>query len=274
MIILAIETSCDDTSVALVRNGCEVLAMRTHSQVKSHRKYGGVVPELASRLHVERIHGLLDAVFRDAGLNLAQIDAIAVTVAPGLEGSLIIGVTVAKTIGVLTGKPVIPVHHIYGHIYSVMLAETPPEFPFVSLVASGGHTQLWLAKGHYDFELLGQTRDDAAGEAFDKVARLLGLGYPGGPEIEKLAESGNPKRFHFPRAMRQSRYEFSFSGIKTAVSQLIQGLESPFDSPLKADIAASFQAAVVDMLVDKAANACRNFDSKTLCIVGGVSANR
>ena len=274
MRVLGIETSCDDTSVALVRDGGIVESVVISSQVKAHRPYGGVVPELAARMHTEAIHYLLPKCLEKAGATWSDIDRIAVTTTPGLEGALLIGVVVAKTLGMMLKCPVVPVNHIWGHIYSVFMdTEVPPEFPFVALVVSGGHTQLWSVTGHYQFELLGQTRDDAVGEAFDKVARQLGLDYPGGPPVEKRAALGNPKRYPLPRPLRDSPFEFSFSGLKTAVMQLINGLGT-LDEQQITDICASFQAAVIDSLIEKSAAALRHSGASTLCIVGGVAANR
>ncbi len=269
MKILAIETSCDETAVAVVENGATVLTSLVASQIATHQKHGGVVPELASRMHTEKLHGLLDRALKETGLSFNDIDACAVTQGPGLEGSLLVGIAAAKTLSHLLEIPLINVNHLHGHIYANFLSN-PPVFPFICLIVSGGHTQLIHAKGHMDFELLGETRDDAAGEAFDKVARSLNLGYPGGPAIEKAAQTGNEKAFKFPKAMLNSPYEFSFSGLKTAVIQTLRKLEQPW--PV-ADLAASFQKAVVDVLTKKAYDACRHLGIKTLVLSGGVAAN-
>jgi len=272
--ILGIETSCDDTSIAIVRDGIYVEAVLTASQINAHRPYGGVVPELAARMHTQAIHHLLPRCLEKAGLTWSDIDQIAVTTTPGLEGALLIGVVVAKTLGMMLNRPVIPVNHIYGHIYSAFLdTDTPPEFPFVALVISGGHTQLWSVTGHYQFELLGQTRDDAVGEAFDKVARQLGLTYPGGPPVERRAALGNPSRFKLPRPLRDSPFEFSFSGLKTAVVQLVAEIGT-LDETTVNDICAGFQASVIDTLIEKAGAALRHSQASTLCVVGGVAANQ
>ncbi len=272
MKILAIETSCDDTGIAIVEDGIRLLSSILSSQVKTHAEYGGIVPELASRMHTEIIHDLMDHVLKDAGITLQDIDAIGVTYGPGLEGSLLVGLAVAKTLSTVLNVPLIGVNHMQGHIYALFLTETPPAFPFISLIASGGHTALVKIPAPMTFELLSETRDDAAGEAFDKVARLLGFGYPGGPHIERAAQTGNPKAFHFPRALKGKGLDFSFSGLKTAVLQQVKALD-PNALPI-ADLAASFQAAVIDTLTAKALSACEHYDISSLSLCGGVTANR
>ncbi len=273
MITLGIETSCDETSIALLKD-TQILFNGVSSQIKHHQHFGGVVPELASRKHTEIIHYLIEKALKETALNFSDIQLCASTHAPGLEGSLLIGVSVAKALTALLDIPLVGVHHLWGHLYAHFLTETPPEFPFIGLIVSGGHTMIVKVTGHYAVQILGQTRDDAAGEAFDKVARYLELGYPGGPKIEALAREGNPKAIHFPRAMKNEGYEFSFSGLKTAVIQYIQALKKT-DTPLpKADICASFQKAVTDILAYKSIKACRDCAIKTLLVTGGVSANQ
>lgn len=271
MKILAIETSCDETAVAVVEDGHRVLANLVSSQVEAHKVFGGVVPEIASRKHLEIINHLLAEAVAQAEITFADVDAVAVTYGPGLVGALLVGVSVAKALALALGVPLIAVNHLMGHIYANFLAYPELKFPFVCLVVSGGHTDLVLARDHGDFEILGRTRDDAAGEAFDKVARLLGLGYPGGPAIDNLARQGNPEAIAFPRAfLGDGNLDFSFSGLKTAVMNCVRREGEKF-SP--ADIAASFQKAVVDVLVEKAFEAVERAGVKTLLIAGGVAAN-
>jgi N6-L-threonylcarbamoyladenine synthase len=269
-IILAIESSCDETSVAVMKDG-EPLALTISSQVEFHKPYGGVVPELASRHHLDAIHPLLEKTLDQAGVTLADLDAVAVTVGPGLSGSLLVGVAVAKMLGALLKIPVLGVNHMEGHLYSVRL-EHNVECPYLCLVCSGGHTQLVRVKREGHHEILGETRDDAAGEAFDKVAKLIGLGYPGGPVIDKLCrEQGDPAAFAFPRPMQKSAFEFSFSGLKTAVRRA--WLECGEDETKLPDIAASFQEAVVDVLVSKLLKAAKKLELNRLAVVGGVACN-
>ena len=285
MKILAIETSCDETSAAVVKDGTEVLSNAISTQIEFHKKYGGVVPEIAARKHVEMINPIIDEALAKASISLGEIDAIAVTYGPGLIGSLIVGVSAAKAIAWSIGKPLIAVNHLEGHIYAnILMTNVGREisnvqfpmsnvFPFLSLLVSGGHTMIVLAKDHGQYEILGKTRDDAAGEAFDKVARLLGLGYPGGPVIDKVAKSGNPNAFAFKKPMMEAiyGYDFSFSGIKTAVVNLVKSFG---DSPLPvADIAASFQRVVVETLVEKLIKSAKEKGTKNVTISGGVSAN-
>ncbi len=272
--ILAIETSCDDTSVAIVGDGPVVYSSLVASQIRSHRRFGGIVPELASRQHAETLPELVARALYDAQRSFSDITALAVTAGPGLEGSLLVGLAYAKTAASILNVPLVGVNHLHGHLYAPFLEPLPPAFPFISLVVSGGHTALVRVTDYFQFEELGRTRDDAAGEAFDKVARMLGLSYPGGPEIEKQADSGNPKAFAFPKALLHERFEFSFSGLKTAVLNSIRQLEATgTDIPVQ-DICASFQACVIDTLWHKAVEACRIFQCRQLCVTGGVSANQ
>jgi N6-L-threonylcarbamoyladenine synthase len=266
--ILAIETSCDETAVALVRDGKELLSNVVSSQVEIHRRFGGVVPEVASRRHVEQMTFLLEEALQQAQIKAEEVDAVAVTQGPGLVGALLIGVTAAKTLAYSLGVPVIPVHHVAGHIYANQLVGEM-QFPLVSLVVSGGHTELILMEDHYAFERLGQTRDDAAGEAYDKVARLLELSYPGGPVIDQLAQKGKVT-YNFPRAwLEPGSLDFSFSGLKTAVKNAIQSEKEI----VVEDVAASFQTAVLDVLVEKTRRAVEQTGVQQLIVAGGVSAN-
>ena len=269
MKILAIESSCDETAVAIIEKGRHVLFNQVASQINRHRRYGGVVPELASRLHTEMLPVLLSQA--EITCDFSLLDGIAVTQGPGLEGSLLVGVTAASVMSFVLKKPLIGVSHLQGHIYAHFLSERPPSFPFLALTISGGHTQLVLMKDHGKWELMGQTRDDAVGEAFDKVARLLRLGYPGGPEIERLALKGDAFAFPVPQPLKYDPYAFSFSGLKTAVMQVVQRYEK--DIPL-ADIAASFQHAVIQVLLFKAKKALDQTGCETLLLCGGVAANR
>lgn len=268
MKILAIETSCDETSVAVVEDGRRALSNAVASQIKAHQKYGGVVPELASRMHAEKIHKIIEIALKESGDTFDSIEAIAVTVGPGLEGALLVGYAVAKTLARTLNRPLILVNHLHGHIYAPYLGTEAPEFPFVTLIVSGGHTELVYVSDHFEFQLMGSTRDDACGECFDKVGRILGLPYPGGPAIEKAALEGNPKAFSFPRAMRK-HLDFSFSGLKTAVSQKVAQLDTVHVS----DVCASFQAAVMDTLFEKSVMACEAKNVRSLVVTGGVSAN-
>jgi N6-L-threonylcarbamoyladenine synthase len=272
--ILAIESSCDETAAAVVRNGREVLSNIISSQIALHTIYGGVVPEIASRKHVEKINGCIRAALNEAGVTLQDIDAVAVTYGPGLVGALLVGVSEAKAISFATGKPLIGVHHIEGHIYANFIENKDLEPPFVCLVASGGHSHLVLVKDYGEIEIIGQTRDDAAGEAFDKIARAIGLGYPGGPKIDKAAREGNPDAYSFPRAqIPDAKYDFSFSGLKSAVLNLINQDRMQGKEINQADIAASFQKAVVEVLVDHSVEACREYGYDKLAIAGGVASN-
>ena len=271
--ILAIETSCDETAAAVVENGTEILANEVASQLEVHEIYGGVFPEVASRIHVEVVFQVVDRTLAAAHLGVDDLDCIAVTRGPGLVGSLLVGVNVAKGMSMGRGIPLLGINHLEGHIYSQWLAaeDDEIEFPIVALVISGGHTEMYLMTGHLQYEHLGGTLDDAAGEAFDKVGRLLGLSFPGGPAIDEISAEGNPVSFQFPRAVLRDGYNFSFSGLKTAVMRETRKYEDG-RMPV-ADMAASFQAAVVDVLVKKAAAAAEEFGAKAVHITGGVSAN-
>lgn len=277
-LILGIESSCDETGVALVRStpGAAVptlLAHALHSQIDMHQAYGGVVPELASRDHIRRVLPLTDAVLTEAGHQLADVDVVAYTRGPGLAGALLVGAGVACALGAALGKPVLGVHHLEGHLLSPFLSADPPEFPFVALLVSGGHTQLMRVDGVGQYALLGETIDDAAGEAFDKSAKLLGLGYPGGPALSRLAEQGQPDAFKLPRPLLHSgNLDFSFAGLKTAVLTQAKKLGNDLEAR-KADLAASTQAAIVDVLVRKSLTALKETGLRRLVVAGGVGAN-
>ena len=273
MLILGIETSCDETGVALYDTREGLLADALHSQVELHALYGGVVPELASRDHVRRLLPLTRSALQESGRPLEAVDLIAYTQGPGLGGALLVGASVAAGLGLALGRPVVGIHHLEGHLLSPLLAQPRPEFPFIALLVSGGHTQLMRVDGVGRYTLLGETLDDAAGEAFDKTAMLLGLGYPGGPALAKLAASGDAARFAFPRPMLSSGdLEFSFSGLKTAVLTRVRSFEA-LDERTRADLAASFQAAIVDVLVAKCATALEREGMQRLVVAGGVGAN-
>ena len=272
--ILGIESSCDETAAAVVKNGREVLSNIISSQIAIHRKYGGVVPEIASRKHIEHILPVIDTALAEANVALADIDGIAVTYGPGLADALLVGLSAAKSLAWATGKPLLGVNHLEGHVFANFLNDQTLEPPFLALVVSGGHTALLKINGYNHFELLGQTRDDAAGEAFDKIARVMGLPYPGGPEIEKLALAGDPQAIDFPRAMLDDPFQFSFSGMKSAVINYLHN-EAQAGRPVdKADVAASFQAAVTDVLVQKSVGAIQATGMKDIVLAGGVSANK
>ncbi|MDH4232698.1 MAG: tRNA (adenosine(37)-N6)-threonylcarbamoyltransferase complex transferase subunit TsaD [Nitrospirota bacterium] len=278
MLLLGIDTSCDDTSASVVENGRTILSNIVSSQSDIHSRYGGIVPELASRRHIEMIIPVVDEALKQAGISSTDLSAVAVCNGPGLIGSLLIGCSFAKAFCYSRNIPLVAVNHLEGHLLSVFLESRSPEFPFLSLVVSGGHTSLYLAEDYGRYVELGRTRDDAAGEAYDKVSKLLGLGYPGGPVIDRLAEKGNPQAIDFPRAYLPESFDFSFSGLKTAVLQFLRRenlLERPLspDSELIHDIAASFQAAVVDVLVRKTEWAVKKKWIKRVTISGGVSAN-
>lgn len=271
---LAIETSCDETSAAVVAGGRQILSNIISSQVPVHQKFGGVVPEIASRKHIENVIPVVDEALQQAGVALAQISAIGVTYGPGLVGALLVGVAAAKALAFATGIPLVGVNHLEGHIFANFLAHAELEPPFVALVVSGGHTSLVSVQDYNQFALIGQTRDDAAGEAFDKVARVMGLPYPGGPEIDRLAAAGNPAAIDFPRALTgKSSFEFSFSGLKSAVLNYLNQAEQRGERVNQADVAASFQAAVVDVLVSKAVQAAQFYSVDRLVLAGGVAAN-
>ena len=275
-LLLGIESSCDETAAAVLRGGREVLSMAVHTQIPIHRLYGGVVPEIASRSHTERITAVVDEALGKAGVSIDDIGAVAVTCAPGLIGALLVGVSFAKGLAYAKKLPLIGVNHIEGHIAANYLTYPDLEPPFMCLVASGGHSHIVLVHDYDRFELIGRTRDDAAGEAFDKVARALGLPYPGGPEVEKLALEGDPKAYplHTPFNSDLSVFDFSFSGIKTAVVNLMHNAEQKAEEPNRADIAASFQHSVVETLTMKSVRAALDRGMDTLALAGGVSANK
>lgn len=274
MLILGIESSCDETAAAVVKDGRELLSNIISSQVKIHKKYGGVVPELASRKHVESIIPVVKEALREASVSLEEIEGIAVTKGPGLVGSLLVGISVAKSIAYAKKIPLIGINHIEAHISAIFLEEKVLPFPFIALVVSGGHTNLYRVNGPGEYYLLGQTRDDAAGEAFDKVAKLLELGYPGGVIIDQLAKKGNGKAIKFPRAfISKDSLDFSFSGIKTAVLYCVREREGPLSLQEKRDIVASFQEAVVDVLVAKTLKAAQKKEINRIVLAGGVAAN-
>ena len=271
---LGIESSCDETSVAILRGGREILANVISTQIPVHQKFGGVVPEIASRKHIVNIMPVLDEALAKANVKLEDIDRIAVAYGPGLVGALLVGVSAAKTLAFALDKPLVGVNHLEGHIFANFLAKPDLEPPFMALVVSGGHTSLVHVKDYNHFALMGQTRDDAAGEAFDKVARVMGLPYPGGPQIDKLAKEGNPEAINFPMALNEKgNYEFSFSGLKSAVLNYLNSMKLKHIEINKADVAASFQKAVVDILVHKAVEASHQTGMKKLVLAGGVAAN-
>lgn len=273
MKVLGIESSCDETGVAIYDTETGLLAHRLHSQIALHAEYGGVVPELASRDHIRRLPGLIRQVLSEAGLEAAAIDAVAYTAGPGLAGALLVGASVAEAFAFARGIPALPIHHLEGHLLSPLLAAQAPQFPFVALLVSGGHTQLMRVRGVGDYALLGESVDDAAGEAFDKTAKLLGLAYPGGPELARLAEQGRSGRFRLPRPMlRSGDLDFSFSGLKTAVLNVVSAPD--WNAAEAADLAAEFQRAVVDVLCAKSLAALKKTGLKTLIVAGGVGANR
>lgn len=273
--ILAIESSCDETAAAVVVNGRDVRSNVISSQIALHTLYGGVVPEIASRKHIEKINQVITQALEEAECTLADIDAIGVTYGPGLVGALLVGVAEAKAIAYAAGKPLIGVHHIEGHICANYIENKELEPPFLCLVASGGHTHLVKVKDYNTYEILGRTRDDAAGEAFDKVARAIGLGYPGGPKIEKKALEGDDQAIPFPKAkIAESPYDFSFSGLKSAVLNYINGCKMKNQKINEADIAASFQKAVIDVLVEHTMHAAEEFGIRKFAIAGGVASNQ
>lgn len=273
-LILAIESSCDETAASVVKNGRCVLSNIISSQIAIHTLYGGVVPEIASRKHIEKINQVVEAALKEADVTLDDIDAIGVTYGPGLVGALLVGVAEAKAIAYAKKKPLVGVHHIEGHVSANYIEHPDLEPPFLCEINSGGHTHLVIVKDYGSFEILGRTRDDAAGEAFDKVARAIGLGYPGGPKIDKLAKEGNPHAIDFPRAhMEDAPYDFSFSGVKSAVLNHLNKCRMTGEPIVEADIAASFQQAVVDVLVDNAIRAAKDYHMDRLAIAGGVASN-
>lgn len=274
VIILAIESSCDETAAAVVKNGREVLSNVISSQIELHKLYGGVVPEIASRKHIEKINQVIEEALQNANVTLDDIDAVGVTYGPGLVGALLVGVAEAKAIAYAKKLPLVGVHHIEGHISANYIENLELEPPFICLVVSGGHTHLVCVKDYGKYEILGRTRDDAAGEAFDKVARAIGLGYPGGPKIDRLSKEGNPLAIPFPRAhIQDSPYDFSFSGVKSAVLNYINGCQMKGEDYNCADIAASFQKAVTDVLVENAMSAVKEHGFTKFAIAGGVASN-
>jgi len=280
MKLLTIESTCDETAAAVVTDQLEVLSAVVASQDELHRRFGGIVPEIASRAHLERMLPVIDEALRRANLQLADLDAVAVATTPGLAGSLLVGLAAAKALCVATGLPLVAINHLHAHVYACRISSGVDVFPCIGLVVSGGHSSLYRCRDPLDFELLGGTTDDAAGEAFDKVASMLGLGFPGGPALQRAAAKGNPKAFALPRSfLHDDRLQFSFSGLKTAVRYAIAPPGAPLPNPatldakLVADLAASFQQAVVDVLVAKSLAAVRASDVRTLCVGGGVAAN-
>lgn len=286
MTILGIESSCDETAAAVVRDGRELLSNVVQSQIDIHTAYGGVVPEVAARSHIEVVLAVVDQALKDARTDWDGIDAIAVTYAPGLIGSLLIGALTARTLAILKNKPLYPIHHVEGHVYANFLLDPQPKFPMLSLIVSGNHSQLVLFRGHGDFTLLGQTQDDAVGEAFDKVAKVLGLPYPGGPSVANAALHGDANAYQFPKARMQGTYDFSFSGLKTAVLRKAQAecgkthdfpstqLAGLLTSAQRNNIAASFQRVAVETLVDKTIAAYHEYSPASVVIAGGVAANQ
>jgi N6-L-threonylcarbamoyladenine synthase len=274
MLILGIDTSCDDTAAAVVENGTRILANIVSTQTEIHKKYGGIVPELASRRHIEMIWPVIDEALKAAGIKLDDLSGIAVCHGPGLIGSLLVGCSFAKALCYSKGIPLLAVNHLEGHIFSAFLEESKPSCPFLALIVSGGHTCLYRVDGFGAYRELGRTRDDAAGEAYDKVSKLLGLGYPGGPVIEKIAQGGNPKAIDFPRAYLPESFDFSFSGLKTAVLHFVKEQKAENREQKVNDIAASFQASVIDVLVRKAEWAIKKERIKRVVLTGGVAANR
>lgn len=273
-LILAIESSCDETAASVVKNGREILSNIISSQIALHTMYGGVVPEIASRKHIEKINQVIEEALKQAQVTLEDIDAVGVTYGPGLVGALLVGVAEAKAIAYAAKKPLVGVHHIEGHIAANYIEHPDLEPPFLCLVVSGGHTHLVHVEDYGKFKIIGRTRDDAAGEAFDKVARAIGLGYPGGPKIDKVSREGNPEAIVFPRAhIEEAPYDFSFSGVKSAVLNYINGCKMKGEEYSQADIAASFQKAVTDVLVGNAMHAVEEYGDRKFAIAGGVASN-
>ncbi|PKI11820.1 tRNA (adenosine(37)-N6)-threonylcarbamoyltransferase complex transferase subunit TsaD [Staphylococcus shinii] len=272
-IILAIESSCDETSVSVIKDGTEILSNIVLSQIESHKRFGGVVPEVASRHHVEGITATIDEALNTADVTMKQVDAVAVTQGPGLIGALLVGINAAKALAFAYDKPLIPVHHIAGHIYANHL-EKPLQFPVMSLIVSGGHTELIYMKNHLNFEVIGETRDDAVGEAYDKIARTIGLSYPGGPQVDKLAVQGQDS-YDFPRVwLDKDSYDFSFSGLKSAVINKLHNVRQKGLEINEADVATSFQNSVVEVLVGKSIAACEAYNVNQLIVAGGVASNK
>jgi len=278
--ILAVESSCDETAAAVVVDGREILSSVIASQVDLHAQFGGVYPEIASREHIKAVYATVNEALQQAHLELSDIDGIAVTRGPGLAGSLVVGANMAKALALAADRPIVGVNHLEGHIYSSWLFQSgsaagpEPKFPLIALLVSGGHTELILMRGHLQYQRLGGTVDDAAGEAFDKVARLLDLPYPGGPSIQKAAQEGNARAFNFPKARLSEPFNFSFSGVKTAVLRTVEDLRAQKKNLPVADLAASFQASVVSALYEKTISAAQQFDAKEIIVAGGVSANK
>ena len=274
VLILAVESSCDETAASVVKNGREVLSNIISSQIELHKLYGGVVPEIASRKHIEKINQVIEEALKEANVTLDDLDAVAVTYGPGLVGALLVGVSAAKAIAYAKKLPLVGVHHIEGHISANYIENKDLEPPFICLVVSGGHTHLVVVRDYGKYEIIGHTRDDAAGEAFDKVARAIGLGYPGGPKIDKLSKEGNPEAIAFPKAkMADSPYDFSFSGLKSAVLNYLNGCKMKNIPVVEADVAASFQKAVVDVLVEHSMRAVKEYGFDKFAIAGGVASN-
>ena len=272
--ILAIESSCDETAAAVVKNGRTVLSNVISSQIALHTLYGGVVPEIASRKHIEKINQVIEEALKEANMELSQMNAIGVTYGPGLVGALLVGVAEAKAISYATGIPLVGVHHIEGHVSANYIEHADLEPPFLCLIVSGGHTHLVVVKEYGVYEIIGRTHDDAAGEAYDKVARAIGLGYPGGPKIDKLSKEGNPKAISFPRAnVEGCPYDFSFSGLKSAVLNYLNQAQMKSEEINRADVAASFQSAVIDVLVDKTLQAAKEYHIDKIALAGGVASN-
>lgn len=272
-LILAIESSCDETSVSIIENGKNILSNIVLSQIESHKRFGGVVPEVASRHHVEGITTTIDEALNSANTTMNDIDAVAVTQGPGLIGALLVGINAAKALAFAYDKPLIPVHHIAGHVYANHL-EKPLQFPLIALIVSGGHTELVYMKNHLSFEVIGETRDDAVGEAYDKVARTIGLSYPGGPQVDNLAAHGEDS-YDFPRVwLDKNSYDFSFSGLKSAVINKLHNLRQKGEAINEANVATSFQNSVVEVLVGKTITACKNYNVNQLIVAGGVASNK
>lgn len=270
--IFAIESSCDETSASIIKNGSEEVATVISTQIDTHKQYGGVVPEIASRLHINNITLVLEETLEKANMKMEDMDAIAVTYGPGLIGSLLVGVEAAKALSMIYNKPLIPVHHIAGHIYANNLVK-PLQFPLIALVVSGGHTELIYMKDHYSFEKIGGTLDDAIGEAYDKVARVIGVPYPGGPLVDKMAHIGNDS-YNLPLPLDDDSYNFSFSGIKSAVMNLVNNEKQKGNDIIKEDLACSFQNRVINVIVKKTMKALSDYDVHNLIVAGGVSANK
>jgi N6-L-threonylcarbamoyladenine synthase len=272
MLVLGIESSCDETAAAVVKDGTNLLSNVIASQIRVHSKYGGIVPEIASRKHMEAIVPVILQALDDAGVHLDDIEGIAVTRGPGLVGSLLVGLSMAKALAFARGIPFVGVNHLEGHVAAIFLTDRPPVFPFIALVVSGGHTNVYLVRDFQDFTILGQTRDDAAGEAFDKAAKLLNIGYPGGVVIDRMAKRGDTRRIAFPRAMKDSP-DFSFSGVKTSLLTILKKQGRPFTEEEMPHVVASYQEAIVDVLVEKTLSAAQKADVSRVVVCGGVAAN-